>query len=252
MPKVLKAEDVVGGVYPTNNGGDCVIVEYKGWDAVTVKFLDEFGAKVTTQFTNIRSGAVANPYRKSLYGVGFLGEGKYKSKKGNKFTPEYIAWRGMLERVYCGKRQKNYPTYIGCTVCEEWHNFQVFAEWYCNHESYGLGYDLDKDILVKGNKHYSPETCCLVPQEINCIFNTCGSLKRDLPLGVGYKKEKNMYYASIRNEGVLKHLGYFTTKEEAHEVYREHKQIAVKNVALSYEGLIEAKVFDMLMFWTLD
>lgn len=247
-----KQHEMVGKIFPTNNGGDCIVVEYNGWDNVTVEFLDSHRAKVTTQMTNIRNGQVSNPYAKSVLGVGYLGEGVYKVEAGGKPSLVYYTWRGMIERGYSKKLHEKYPTYKDCTVCDEWHNFQVFAEWYTNHESFGLGYELDKDILVKDNKHYSPQTCCLIPAEINSFFNTCDKRRGEYPLGVGYHKTKKTFYASVRDEGKLQHLGHYRTPEEAFEVYKEAKECLVKGKAFKYEGKIEDKVFDMLMFWTVE
>lgn len=252
MGKRIKPEDIVGKVFTTNTGGDCVVVEYNGWDDVTVEFLDLHRAKVTTQMTNIRNGWVSNPYAKSVFGVGYSGEGLYKAKIGKKVSLVYYTWHGMMERCYSKKLHEKYPTYKDCSVCDEWHNFQVFAEWYCSHKNYGDGYELDKDILVKGNKHYSPETCCLVPKDINLIFNSCGKTRGLFPLGIGYDKANKTFRASVRDRGKLIQLGSFKTEEEAFDVYKENKERLVKNIALKYEGKIEDKVFDILMFWTVD
>jgi hypothetical protein len=253
MAYKIKSESVVGRVFQTNNSVDCVVVEYGGWDSVTVKFLDEYAAKVTTQMSNLKRGMVANPYSKSVNGVGYLGEGAFTSREvGNsrKTTLVYYIWSGMMDRGYCQKLKEKSPTYIDCTVCVEWHNFQVFAEWYTNHEFYDLGYQLDKDILVKGNKHYSPDTCCLVPAVVNAMFNTCGTRRGLYPLGVGFHSGKKSFYASVREENKLIHLGMFLTPELAFDAYKDSKEVLVKRLALEWEGKIERKVFNTLMFWT--
>lgn len=247
-----KPEDIIGKVFSTNGSVDCVVIDYGGWDSVTVQFLDKYEAKVTTQMSNLRRGMVANPYEKSKFGVGCLGEGDFKSKDGRKTSLVYYIWSGMMERGYCPKLKKKFPTYSDCTVCEEWRNFQVFAEWYTNHKLYGLRYQLDKDILVKDNKVYSPETCCLVPAEINSAFNTCEKRRGVYPLGVGYHKDKKTFYASVRYKGKLIHLGTFRTPEEAFDVYKDAKESLIRSIALEWEGKIEKKVFDMLMFWTVE
>ena len=252
MPKILNAEDVIGKIFHTNSGGDCVVIEYKGWEHVTVEFLDENKAQVTTQMTNIRRGCVSNPYKKGRFGLGYMGEGDFKSSNGKKTSLVYYTWSGMMERGYCDKLKNKYPTYKDCTVCEEWHNFQVFAKWYTEHECFGLGYELDKDILVKGNKIYSPETCCLVPNKINLLFNTCEKRRGLYPLGVGYNKGKKAFCASVRDNGKLIDLGTYRTPEEASEVYKIAKESLVRSMALEWEGKIEDKVFDILMFWTVE
>ena len=59
----------------------------------------------------------------------------------------------------------------------------------------GRLYHLDKDILVKGNKVYSPETCCFVPQEINSLLVTSVRSRGDQPIGVSYNKLTQKYEA---------------------------------------------------------
>ena len=90
----------------------------------------------------------------------------------------YNCWHRMIERCHNPKYQETCSTYIGCSICDEWKNFSNFFEWY--KVNYKDGCELDKDILVKGNKVYSPETCCFVPQEINKILLK-GQKKRGYP-----------------------------------------------------------------------
>lgn len=104
----------------------------------------------------------------SVQGVGFMGEGKYTSCENRRNTLAYSRWSGMLARCYSEAFQKRNPTYIGCSVAAEWHNFQVFAEWfYKNHPGDGNEYCLDKDIRIPGNKIYSPEACSFVTRAEN-------------------------------------------------------------------------------------
>lgn len=104
-------------------------------------------------------------YEPSVHGVGFIGEGEYKSRKNSKM---YGVWSSMIGRCYSPVTQSKQPTYIGCTVAKEWHNFQNFAKWYVeNHPKGDVRYHLDKDKLVEGNKVYSPQNCCFITQGEN-------------------------------------------------------------------------------------
>lgn len=96
----------------------------------------------------------------SVYGIGFMGEGRYKASINYKTTRQYETWKSMMRRCYSSVSLKARPTYRDCTVCDEWHNFQNFAKWFDNN--YIKGYELDKDIKVNGNKTYSPCTCMFV------------------------------------------------------------------------------------------
>lgn len=79
----------------------------------------------------------------------------------------------MFVRCYDDKYQLRQPTYIGCSVSDDFCNFQNFAEWY-SHYKYKCKYplEIDKDLLYEGNKIYSPKTCCLLPKEINSTLNS--------------------------------------------------------------------------------
>ena len=78
----------------------------------------------------------------------------------------------MLKRCYDPKYQEKEPTYKGCTVENHLLNFQHMCKWL--EENYyeipGETMCLDKDILCKGNKIYSRNTCIFVPERINLLF----------------------------------------------------------------------------------
>jgi len=98
--------------------------------------------------------------------------------------PFYDKWYAMLKRCYSPLWHKQYPTYIGCSVCPEWRYFSKFRLWMENQKWEGM--ELDKDILIKGNRVYGPDTCCFIPQAINYLFGSGGKKKinLDFPEGV--------------------------------------------------------------------
>jgi len=165
---------------------------------------------------------------------------------------EYATWIQMLRRCYSDAYKSKNPSYVGCSVCKEWHNFQNFAEWCKNHEFHGMGYHLDKDILFKGNKLYSPETCCFVPREINNLFNSRASARGEYPIGVSVNKadkRANMFRANIGVGRKLKNLGYFNTANEAHKAYCIGKKNYVREVALKWKENVSNDVFNALISW---
>lgn len=248
-----KLENMVGKIFPTNNGGDCVVVEYISSKDITVEFLDSNKYQTKCQIKELRDGKIKNPYSPSVYGVGYIGEGKYKKTVKGKATRAYEAWRAMLLRCYCSNFQQRQKTYLGCSVCDEWHNFQVFADWYVNHEFYGLGYDLDKDILSKGNKIYSPDTCCLVPSEVNRVIVEKERKGRELPTGIWKRGDNGAYTSKVRCEdGSVKSLGVFKSADSALVAYKDAREDRVKQVAEKWKGKMEEKVYEALMNWTMD
>lgn len=190
--------------------------------------------------------------KRTVFGVGFDSKGKYKSSDGSKPTKIYSVWRGMIERCYNPKQLLRRPNYVGCSVDERWLDYQAFAVWYDDHEYSGRGYELDKDILVKGNKIYSPENCCLVPREINMLFASAARARGKFPQGVNYYEPLDKFCSRVRVHGKPKYLGYFDTPELAHLAYKKEKERHVKEMADLWFGNIEPRVYEALMEWKLE
>ena len=161
--------------------GKFIITNYKNSHNVEIKF-SSTGFVTTTQVGNIRRGCVKDKLYPNVYGVGFVGDGDFSSKSNKK---AYKSWCCMLARCYSDDLHQKYPTYKDCTVCDSWLCFQVFAKWYYkNYPLGGINYQLDKDIRVKGNKVYSPETCLFVTQKENKIESKAKRYKIKSPLGL--------------------------------------------------------------------
>lgn len=174
-------------------------------------------------------GNVKNPYHRWIYEIGYMGQGSHKSCNKNTGCDNtmYEKWQSMFQRCYSKRCLIKIPTYIECSVSDLWHNFQNFGDWFENN--YVKGWHLDKDILVKGNKIYSPETCAFVPQEINMLFTKRDSKRGEYPIGVS--KIKKRYASKIRKNGILTNMGTFNTPEEAFQAYKTAKESHIKEVA---------------------
>lgn len=243
---------MVGRVFTTNTGGDCVVLEYESCRNVKVKFLDKHGYTTNTTSRVLKIGKLFNPFAPSIHGVGFMGVGIYTSHKDGKKTEEYQDWVGMICRSYSDKFHTKQPTYGGCKVCEEWHNFQNFAEWRSSVFKFERGYQLDKDLLSKGNKIYSPETCVYVPSQINSVLTNSKGLGKNFPVGVRLCKTTKKYTARLSKFGKEIHLGNFTTPAEAFKAYKTAKEDYVKEVARLWEGKVDNRVYERLISWTLN
>lgn len=190
--------------------------------------------------------------KRTVRGIGYNSGGVYKRSEGNKPTRFYNLWLGLFNRCYADYQLERRPSYKGCTVDERWHDYQEFAKWCDEHKYSDLGYQLDKDILIKGNKIYSPETCCFVPREINMLFVSAARARGEFPQGVHYYKPLDKYKAIVRINGKHKQLGYHDTPEQAYEVYKREKEAHVKNMADLWFGSIETSVYEALMDWSLE
>jgi hypothetical protein len=243
-----KLKNRVGEKFKTVQGFEGVIIEYFGAFNSTVKFSDGTVLK-NVHYNRIKNKTLGNPNHKTLFNVGYLGQGNYNtlSKNGKRY---YITWIAMLERCYDEKYQEKQPTYKGCTVDERWHNFQVFAEWMeINYKQTKVGqWELDKDILVKGNKVYSPETCCFVPKEVNLIFNRRYILRGKYPIGVSLHRQSNKFKARMGKV----YLGLFNTERLAFQAYKTAKEQYIKEIADKWKDQIDPRVYQALINYQVE
>lgn len=184
----------------------------------------------------------------SVLGVGYLGIGIYKSGDDNGVFKNYSCWRSMLVRVYSKEYSEKFPSYVGCSVAKEWHNFQNFAKWY--KDNYVDGWDLDKDILSKGNKMYSQETCCFVPKEINYLFTSRKNKRGEFPLGVS--KVRKRYRATSTQNSKQVFFGYFDTPEKAFYAYKKGKEEYIKILANKWKNSISPAVYQKMIDWKIE
>ena len=137
--------------------------------------------------------------------------------------PYYRVWHNMIQRCYSAKLQDRYPTYIGCTVSEEWLTFSNFRawmekqDWECKQ--------LDKDLLFEGNKVYSAETCVFVTGEVNTFTLDRGASRGEWLIGACWDKEKSKFKSQCRNPFTKKgeYLGLFDCELEAHQAWLNRK-----------------------------
>ncbi len=252
MHKLLKPlpTDVV---YISRKGSEYKVIEYINKSKVLIEFQDELKYKCWVSRQSALKGNVKNPFLKSVQGIGYMGIGKYKAKVDNKNTKAYSAWNDMFRRCYCPVQLKKNPTYTKCTVNEIWYNFQNFAEWFYSQPGHDLKWQLDKDLKVKGNTEYSPETCTLLPFEINVTLALHRGKKRDLPPGVHESKDSGRYSGNLLIGDAKKgKFNYHNTPEEAFAEYKYFKEIRVKWLADKYKSLLKSETYDLLYEWEIN
>lgn len=232
----------VGETKSNNFGSIMEIIAYRGYTDIDIYFPEYNWTYKHAAYNAFKNGRVKCPYEPRLYGIAYLGEGVYKSHENRIQTDAYSCWCRMLYRCYISDRQ----SYKGCYVCNEWLNFQNFAEWYVNNY-YTINNEtmcLDKDILYKGNKVYSPDTCIFVPNKINMLFVKCNGLRGEYPIGV-YKTD-NKYTANYNIDGCTVYLGRYDTPEEAFYAYKEDKEKHIKEVADEYKEFIPYILYEAM------
>ena len=242
--------DRTGEIGYNNFGSKMVIVKYRKRKDIDVYFEEYDWTAENVNYGNFKKGKIACPYEPRVYRVGYIGEGKYRMVDENgKHSKCYEVWVKMLQRCFDEKYQIKRPTYKGCEVCAGWLNFQVFAKWFYNnyYEIEGERIHLDKDILIKGNNIYSPETCVFVPQRINSLFVKRNKVRGEYPIGVSYHKMSKKFVVHCNAYDNKKiNLGYYSTSKEAFNVYKEFKEQYIKEVADEYKDKIPTKLYDAM------
>lgn len=183
--------------------------------------------------------------RSMVYGVGVYDYNGQISHKDNELVNIcYSIWKTMLCRCYSPEFQRREPSYKGCSVCNEWKYFSNFKRWFDKH--YIDGYQLDKDIFVKGNKVYSPITCCFVPHRINSLLTTNKKRRGKFVIGVSSKNGKFRAVLSCSHKNI--ELGLFDTEDDAFHAYKNAKETLIKQVSKEYydKGVITHDVYEAL------
>ena len=234
------------------------IIEYNNCDDIIVEFQDEYRAKVKTQYGHFKSGEIKNPYYKSVFGVGMVGN-KYPKSINNKITKEYNTWNGMLRRCFDVKCKEKHPTYKDAICCDEWLLYENFYEWLHSQENFERWTLLnkgaiDKDILIKGNKIYSPNTCCLVPLVVNNLFIKSDSSRGNLPIGV--TKKRNRFLSRCCNPITNERdwLGAYPTSDKAFLAYKPYKENLIKQIAqIEFDkGNITKRFYEAMMDYEVE
>lgn len=181
-------------------------------------------------------------YRNRLiFGFGVNDADYVVTENGAVTCPYYNKWRHMIERCYSIKYQNRNPSYKGCSVCSEWRRFSIFREW-MEREDW-KGKDLDKDLLIKGNREYSPKACIFVSPEINKLLNSNKSNRGQYPLGVCLDKRGSIM-AQCKKNGKMVYLGVHGTAREAHEAYKKFKYKIIHEIAFDQKDPLKTALLN--------
>lgn len=243
----------IGDIFKTVSCGECEVIGYNNARDVDVRFLLTGYVKNTTA-SALRKGNVKDPLFPSVFGVGYIGIGHHTSGdvlKKSRHNKCHETWLNMMYRCYQPTCEM-YEAYggRGVTVCEEWHNFQNFADFY--YKNYKDGWKLDKDVLNKGNLVYSEENCCFLPEEINALFISRRSDRGKYPIGVYYNQGKGYFVAQVMVAGGKRKSKSFKNPEDAFLWYKGEKEDRIKEVAEKYAGDISEDVYNKLMRWNVE
>ena len=236
-----------------NQNLEMTIINYRNNADIDVQFSDG-SITENVKYYNFKRGAVKNHNIPTYLDKGYRGYGKYKTRVNNVKTEEYVKWGAMLTRCY-SEKLKQRENYIGCYVCDEWLNFQNFAEWYNNNTYYlpsNETLELDKDIKVKENKVYSPDTCILIPKRLNSIILNRHNDRGKECIGVYFNRKLNKYQAKCNRENNMTYIGLFNTEHEAFIAYKEEKENEIRRVLDLYKDYIPTDVYNAVLSYRIE
>ena len=239
-----RIRDKTGEERVMNNGEIAKIIKYKKWDDIDVLFIETGYISYGQQYSNFKRGTLKDPYLKIIKGVACVGETSTIDENGKVLKSREV-WGDMIKRCYDENSLKKRPSYIGVTVCDEWLCYANFKEWYDEniYEIKDERIHLDKDILIKGNKVYSPETCIFAPQRINTLFRELNN--NEFP--TLEERSNGTFAIRIRMNGKSKRISGFKTKEKAEECYLKERRQIIKEIAEEYKDKIPNKLYNRLI-----
>ena len=167
------------------------------------------------------------------------------------WTISGLAWNGIKERTSrTGTKYSRDNAYLNCT--NEFIDFQDFADWHIAQVGYGLGYQLDGDILKGETKKYSKDTCVLVPPALNKFLQSYESQRGEWPQGIVRRGER--LYGIIVVLGKREHLGSFElcAVDSAIKVYSEAKNKAGRlwyDLLLTDNYTVDTRVIKYMSDW---
>ena len=240
-------KDCVGKVCKSSNSGDFKVLKYNGARDVEILFL-ETSYETTVELGQIKIGKVKDPYSPSIYSIGIVGT-KYPITINGVITKEYALWQSMLVRCYSDAYKKKNSTYKDCEVSDNFKSFEYFYEWCQNQIGFNnKGWHLDKDLLIKGNKIYSENTCIFIPKDINLLLTKSTSSRGEHLIGVCWSKTSKAFVAQVgKSKGKQEYLGLFNTELEAFNAYKKTKETFVKEQASNWKGKIDERAYEALM-----
>lgn len=242
-------EHYLGKTFSSNNFGDFIVIDYVNNKNITVEFITT-GYQTKTTTKEINQGKIADRLKPSVFGVGIIGT-KYKTTINTKNLKEYKLWNTMIERCYSDNQKKVFDTYKDCTISNSFLHYEYFYDW-CNKQ---IGFncenfELDKDLLVKGNKIYSESACVFLPKEINKALSTKKSQRGERLIGV--RKTKTGYQSCCSVRGKNCYLGMFDTEIEAFNAYKQTKENYLKELAEKWKDKIDPRAYNALMNYEVE
>lgn len=162
--------DIVGEHFFDNSGLEFVVLNEAGRTEhgemlYDIKYLESGYINRRRRRVEIRRGEVRDRYAPNICGVACIGDINVPNKRCIE-RKIYDTWKNMIYRCY-NPNCSSYKTYggNGVTVCNQWLCFENFYEDIQRLPGYNKDLimnnilELDKDIINRSEKQYSPQTC---------------------------------------------------------------------------------------------
>lgn len=254
MPAISKKDIYLGQERENTQGFKMKIVEYNTYNDIIVEFSEPYKWKTKSDVGHFLRGEIRNRYAPTVAGVGITGNKYPVTDNNGRHTREYQVWSNMIKRCYDPIHRKKNPTYNDVTCDERWFYYDNFYEWMHSQENYEQvskenKFEVDKDILVLGNRVYSPDTCTLVPARINNLLLKSNKIRGKYPIGVTYRSKNKKYVAACGGKINHHYIGIFSTIEEAFNAYKNYKEDKIKRMATEEynKGIITKQCYEALM-----
>lgn len=187
-----------------------------------------------------------------VFGCGYNTLDEVLTSYGGKHTFEHRTWCNMLKRCYSDKESCKNKTYVDKYVCDEWLDYKNFYHWIISYRYREDNWQLDKDLLLKGNKVYSPDTCVFLPSRLNASLLKCDATRGGLPIGVHFDKARQRYKATCCNEFGKQWQKRFDTVEEAFISYKAEKERVLKALAEEFRSEIDPRAYMALINYKVE
>lgn len=235
----------VGQIFRNNRRELAEVLEIESAVKVKVKFL-KTGWETVFTGNSLKKGSFVDRFSPFLFGVGYLGNEGYEKDS-------YSRWAGILER--CLVSDENFcPAYQESELDEIWYNYSEFKLWFFSQPILSklkvADLHVDKDLLVQGNKNYSPELCCLIPKQLNSAIVIRNTSNTGLP-GVSHRNDyPGTYRASssaiVDGRRRTKYLLSSKDPLECFYAYKEFKEAYFKDLAEKWKEILDNNQYEAL------
>lgn len=231
-----------GAIFSSLNYGDFEIVEYSSAKEVLIRFKST-GYESVVRAQHVRLGKVKDYILPSVFGIGYYGSSEIAERSQ---CPARARWLSVMQRCYDETQLE--PAYYTANICTQWHSFTSFENWIVKQPGFNMkGWELDKDLLIRGNTLYSPETCVFLPKKINTALIRCDKQRGKFPVGVSQNKTGRKFEAWCGDGVRSRYLGVFETVEEAFLCYKLKKEDTLKGFAEEYKELLDPRAYSALL-----